>query len=103
MGVSASEREGGRCCLVYGSQQIDFAGSKSAYLIHLAEDDEYVSEDEAAFMEATMGLESLPVEVVNYQGTRHGFCDPDGDHFDPAAFETAWAKTLEFLADRLPD
>ena len=34
----------------YGSQQIDFAGSRSAYLIHLADDDEYVSDDEAAFM-----------------------------------------------------
>lgn len=81
----------------YGSQQIDFAGSKSAYLIHLAEEDEYITDDEAAFMEATMGLEELPVEVVRYPGTRHGFCEPDGDSFDPETFETAWKRTLSFL------
>lgn len=85
----------------YGSQQIDFAGSKSAYLIHLAEEDEYISDDEAAFMEATMGLESLPVEVITYAGTRHGFCEPDGDTFDPAASEQAWERTLTFLEERL--
>ncbi len=87
----------------YGSQQIDFAGSKSSYLIHLAEDDEYISDDEAAFMEATMGLEALPVEVARYPGTKHGFCEPDGDTFDPEAFEQAWEKTLAFLNQRLGD
>lgn len=85
----------------YGSQQIDFAGSESAYLIHLAGTDEFISDDEAAFMEATMGLESLEVEVVKYPGTRHGFAEPDGQTFDPEAFETSWARTREFLAGRL--
>ena len=87
----------------YGTQQIDFAGSRAAYLIHLAEEDDYITEDEAAFMEATMGLERLAVEVVRYQGTRHGFCEPDGDSFDPAAFERAWEATLGFLGDQLGD
>lgn len=85
----------------YGTQQIDFAGSRSAYLVHLAEDDEYISDDEAAFMEATMGLESLPVQVVHYPGTKHGFCEPDGESFDPEAFETAWERTVGFLGDHL--
>ncbi len=81
----------------YGAQQIDFAGSKSAYVIHLAEEDEYIDDDEAAFMEATMGLESLSVEVMSYPGTRHGFCEPDGETFDPEAFELAWGRTVDFL------
>ena len=87
----------------YGSQQIDFAGSRSSYLIHLAEEDEFITDDEAAFMEATMGLESLPVEVIRYPKTKHGFCEPDGDTFDPEAFEKAWAATLVFLAAQLSD
>ena len=87
----------------YGSQQIDFAGSNSSYLIHLAEKDEFVSQDEATFMEATMGLESLPVEVIRYPGTGHGFGEPDGDTFDPEAFDEAWETTLEFLAKWLSD
>lgn len=85
----------------YGSQQIDFAGSKSNYLIHLAEEDEYITDDEAAFMEATMGLEDLAVEVVRYPGTRHGFSEPDGETFDPETFDDAWKRTLEFLGNRL--
>ena len=85
----------------YGSQQIDFAGSKASYLIHLAEEDEFISEDEAAFMEATMHLESLPVEVIRYPGTTHGFCEPDGGTFDPAMFEEAWERTLGFLESKL--
>jgi carboxymethylenebutenolidase len=85
----------------YGTQQIDFAGSKSTYLIHFAEEDDYITDDEAAFMEATMGLESLPVEVVTYAGTRHGFCEPDGETFDPEAFEQAWGRTREFLLTHL--
>lgn len=87
----------------YGSQQIDFAGSKSDYLIHLAEEDEYITDDEAAFMEATMRLEELAVDVVRYPGTRHGFSEPDGDTFDPETFEVAWKRTLEFLGERLDD
>jgi len=85
----------------YGTQQIDFAGSKSAYLIHFAEEDEYITADEAAFMEATMGLESLPVEVITYEGTKHGFCEPDSETFDPDAFERAWDRSVEFLRERL--
>lgn len=85
----------------YGSQQIDFKGSKSSYLIHLAEEDEFITDDEAAFMEATIGLESLPVEVVTYPGTRHGFCEPEGETFDEEAFEEAWSRTAEFLAGLL--
>lgn len=87
----------------YGTQQIDFAGSRSSYLIHFAEEDEYITDDEAAFMEATMGLESLPVDVVTYPGTRHGFCEPDGETFDPDAFARAWERTIEFLVGRLMD
>jgi carboxymethylenebutenolidase len=85
----------------YGSQQIDFAGARAAYLIHLAENDEFITEDEAAFMEATMRLEDLDVQVLRHQGTKHGFGEPDGDTFDPAAFEGAWDRTLSFLEEHL--
>ncbi|MEX1038665.1 MAG: dienelactone hydrolase family protein [Acidimicrobiia bacterium] len=81
----------------YGTQQIDFAGSRSRYLVHLAESDGYITEDETAFMEATMGLESLDVGFYHYPGTHHGFGDPDGDTFDPDSFDLAWKRTVEFL------
>lgn len=85
----------------YGTQQIDFAGSRASYLIHFAEEDDYISDDEAVFMEATMRLEALPLEVITYPGTKHGFCEPDGETFDPDAFEVAWGRTIDFLNGRL--
>ena len=100
MGLWASVRAADKIDAVvsfYGTQQIDFAGSTSRYLIHLAEADTYVSDDEAVFMEATMGLESLSVEVVRYPGTKHGFCDPEGVSYDVESCADAWAKTLAFL------
>ncbi len=86
----------------YGSQQIDFAGSEADYQLHYAESDRFISADEAVFMEATMGLEDLKVEVHTYPGTTHGFSEPDSDTFDPEAFEKAWARTLDFIGSRLP-
>lgn len=85
----------------YGSQQIDFAGSKASYLIHLAEEDDFVSDDEAVFMEATMGLESLAVEVVRHAGTRHGFADAPSESFSQPDFDAAWERTLLFLSEQL--
>ncbi|MFO7299184.1 MAG: dienelactone hydrolase family protein [Actinomycetes bacterium] len=85
----------------YGTQQIDFTGSRSSYMIHLAEEDAYVTDDDAAFMEATIALESLPVEVFRYPGTRHGFGEPESDVYDPESFELAWSRTVEFLTDQL--
>ena len=81
----------------YGSQQIDFAGSSSSYQIHYAESDEFISPDEAAFMEATLALEKLETVVHRYPGTSHGFAEPESDAFDSPQFEIAWSRTLEFL------
>ena len=85
----------------YGSQQIDFAGSRASYLIHLAENDAFITDDEAAFMEATMRLESLDVRVEVYPDTSHGFCEPESATFDPDARDEAWQETLAFLKKRL--
>lgn len=85
----------------YGSQAIDFAGAAAQYQIHLAEKDRFISDDEAAFMEATMGLESLDVTIHTYPGTRHGFADPESPAYDEASAETAWGRAVEFLRHRI--
>lgn len=82
----------------YGVQSIDFAGSASRYQLHLADDDPLVPEDDAAFMEATMGMENLPVEVHRYPGTSHFFFEGDQEEYDEDAARVAWERLLEFLA-----
>lgn len=86
----------------YGVQSIDFAGSESAYQLHLAEDDELVSEDEAVFMQATMGMEDLTVDVHHYPGTSHFFFERDQATYDERAARLAWDRMLAFLSEGEP-
>lgn len=85
----------------YGTQSIDFAGARAAYQIHLADDDELVSDDDVALMEATIGLEGLPVEVFRYPGTRHWFFEADRPEHDEHAADTAWTRLTRFLSTHL--
>jgi carboxymethylenebutenolidase len=100
MGLWASTRAPelmDRVVSFYGTQNVDFDTSQSRYLLHLAEDDPWVTADDAAFMQATMGLEGLSIEVHRYPGTAHGFFE---DGTAPAAADLAWQRTLSFLLPR---
>jgi carboxymethylenebutenolidase len=87
----------GSVAAFYGSQSIDFAGSRSEYQLHLAETDAWVDSDEAVFMEATIGLVELPVEVHQYPGTEHWFFEEGVDTHHPEAAELAWNRLVGFL------
>ena len=81
---------------IYGAQSMDFAASRSAYQIHLAENDSWLPEDDAIFMEATMRLEALEVDVYSYPGTSHGFFE-EGPTHDESASDLVWNRMLTFL------
>lgn len=83
----------------YGVQSIDFAGSESSYQLHLAEDDELVSNDEAVFMQATMAMEELAVDVHRYPRTSHFFFERDQVTYDEPAARLAWDRTVAFLSE----
>lgn len=85
----------------YGSQTIDFSDSQAAYQLHMADNDDLVTGDEAAFTAATIGLGDRPVEVHHYPDTRHWFFEPNREGYDPAAANLAWERTLGFLRSRL--
>ena len=105
LGLWASVRrpaEVGSVVAFYGTQSIDFSGAAARYQLHLADDDHLVSDDEAAFMQATMGLENLEVEVHHYPGTRHWFFEPGTDTYQPEAAELAWRRMVEFLRRAAP-
>ncbi len=87
----------GKVVAFYGVQSIDFAGSSAKYQLHLVDDDDLVSEDEAVFMQATMGIENLDVEVHRYPDVSHFFFERDQATHDEAAARQAWQRMLEFL------
>jgi carboxymethylenebutenolidase len=86
----------------YGSQNIDFDGARSAYLGHFAEHDPFESDDDIAFLEASLGLAGCDVMFHRYAGTGHWFFESDRpDAFDADAAELAWSRTVEFLRAHL--
>jgi carboxymethylenebutenolidase len=86
----------------YGSQDIDMEGSRSAYQGHFADEDDFVSDDDVAYLEALLGLAGRPVEFHRYPGTRHWFFEEDREGaFDGGAAALAWQRTVEFLRAHL--
>jgi len=86
----------------YGSQDIDFKGSQSAYLAHFAEHDEFVDDDAIAFLEATLRLEGRPVEFHRYPGTGHWFFESDRPPaYHSVAADLARQRTIDFLRSHL--
>jgi carboxymethylenebutenolidase len=85
----------------YGSQDIDFAEARSAYLGHFAEHDEYVDDDALVLLEAELRLLDKDVEFHRYPGTSHWFFERDRPEHDEPAAELAWERTLAFLRRHL--
>ena len=85
----------------YGSQEVDFAEATSAFQLHFAEHDVYVSHDQRVLLEAELRLLEKPVEGFDYPDTSHWFAEDDRPEFDPAAAALAWERTLSFLQKHL--
>jgi carboxymethylenebutenolidase len=87
--------------IFYGAQDIDFAGSRSAYLGHFADEDPYVDEDSRVLLEADLRLLDLDTTFHRYPGTKHWFFEEDRPEHDPEAAALAWQRTLEFFRQHL--
>jgi carboxymethylenebutenolidase len=85
----------------YGGQDIDFAGSSSAYLGHYADTDPFVGDDSLVLLEADLHLLGLDTTFHRYPGTAHWFFEADRPEHDPEAAELAWDRTLAFLRQHL--
>lgn len=82
----------------YAARSGDFSKSRSRFLGHFAETDEWVSA--AGLKKLTRSLEKAGKNVVfhSYPGTTHWFFEEDRvDVFDPKAADLAWTRTVEFL------
>jgi carboxymethylenebutenolidase len=82
----------------YGTQTIDFAEARSAYLGHFAEFDALVPDDEVVELEAHLKLLGLDTAFWRYPGTAHWFFEADRRlAYAQDAAELAWIRTTEFL------
>ncbi len=75
-------------------------GFDSPLLMHLAEEDEFISKPAQAEIKAA--LASKPnATVYSYPGQHHAFARHNGAHYDAAAATLANGRTSEFLHRRL--
>lgn len=84
----------------YGSQTIDFTDMAASVQGHFAENDDLVSADDVVLLEADLFELGRDPEMWHYADTRHWFAEAGVDgHYDEAAAELAWQRTLDFLKD----
>ncbi len=87
--------------LFYGARGGDYAGTKSAFLGHFAEKDEFVAESGRKKLEKTLKAAGRDVSFHVYPNTRHWFFENDRPEYKYEAAQLAWERTLAFLRDRL--
>jgi len=69
-------------------------------LMHLAEEDEFISKEAQAKIKAALA-DKPNVEVYSYPGCNHAFARHTGVHYDAAVAAKANGRTWAFLADHL--
>jgi carboxymethylenebutenolidase len=88
----------GGIVLFYGEGGADLSESKAQYQCHFAEDDDWEP------LEYVKQMKAPNAEIHIYPGCYHWFFESNRlDHYNPAAAEIAWMRTLEFLHKTLAE
>jgi carboxymethylenebutenolidase len=86
----------------YAARNGDYSESRSAFLAHFAETDEWVSPASVKKLERSLSKAGRAFECHTYPGTGHWFFEDDrADAFEPEAAALAWTRTIAFLKRRL--
>ncbi|HJW75541.1 MAG TPA: dienelactone hydrolase family protein [Thermoleophilia bacterium] len=86
----------------YAARAGDYSGSRSAFLGHFAETDEWVSAAGVKRFERSLARAGRECRLHTYEGTRHWFFEADRkDVFDAESAALAWQRTVSFLEGRL--
>ena len=83
--------------LFYGARGGEYTKTKSAFLGHFAETDEFVAASGRKKMEKTLKAAGREVAFHVYPETGHWFFENDRPEYNRQAAELAWQRTIEFL------
>ena len=67
------------------------------YLFAIAENDDQKQPEAKTVLREAFAKATLPAEIEVYAGTKHGWCPPDSQVYNPDAAEKAWARLLVLL------
>lgn len=87
--------------IFYGKHGGDYAKTKSAFLGHFAETDEFEPESGRKKLEKHLRALGRDVTFYVYPNTSHWFFESDRPEFQAQAAELAWQRTVEFLKSHL--
>ena len=86
----------------YGTRSGDYRESRSAFQVHLAESDPYVSASGVKALHKCLKAAGRTAEFHSYPGTSHWFFEDDRtDAYQNEAADLAWKRTHEFLQGSL--
>nr|WP_184934938.1 dienelactone hydrolase family protein [Kitasatospora kifunensis] len=86
--------------LLHGTSDLrEDAATEIPVQLHVAEPDPFETEDWLNTWYLGMRRAGAEVEVHRYRGAGHLFTDPELPDYDAEAAETAWAASLDFLAE----
>jgi carboxymethylenebutenolidase len=83
--------------LFYGTRGGEYAKTKSAFLGHFADTDEFVAASGRKKLEKTLKAAGREVAFHVYPETSHWFFENDRPEYNPQAADLAWQRTIEFL------
>ena len=88
--------------LFYGTEGVDFAATRAAFLGHYAEQDEWEPLEGVQQMEADMRAAGRDVRLFVYPEASHWFFEEDRHNaYNHPAAQLAWERTVTFLDDHL--
>lgn len=85
----------------YGTQSISFDDATASYLLHFAENDSAVTDEDSALMGLNLQLAKRDFRVEVHAGVADGFAEPGHPNFDAETEAVAWRQTQEFFASQL--
>lgn len=87
--------------LFYAARGGEYTKTKSAFLGHYAETDEFVSDSGRKKLARTLKAAGRQAEFHVYPDTRHWFFESDRPEYNEEAADLAWERTLAFLRSHL--
>ncbi len=86
----------------YAARNGDYTRSRSSFLSHFAETDEWVSANSVKKLERSLSKARRAFEFRTYQGTGHWFFEDDRvDAYVPECAALAWTRTTSFLKQQM--
>jgi carboxymethylenebutenolidase len=86
----------------YAARNGDYSKSRSSFLAHFAETDEWVSPASVKKLEKSLSKAGRSFEFHTYPGTGHWFFEDDrADAYMPEAAVLAWTRTVDFLKRKM--